>query len=314
MTTFSDLVYSLGGIPTFGPGGALAQCFTGNYWWVDETLGADGNPGNTPGQPFATLDRAQEVATANQNDVVFFIGTQHRTTTMVWAKNWVHLIGLAAPGNNPRARISGSGTTVFTPMVSVTAQGCIFANFSTFYGYADASAQICWTDSGGRNSYNGVQFLGMGNATAAAQAGARHLLLSGSTGENVFRGCTIGLDTITRSAANASLELTGGSPRNEFHDCVFRAMTSSAAALHLLIGSGGIDRYLLLKDCTFFNAINSTGAAMTVAATVNASAGGTVLLNNPSSVGATKYASTGPIYVTGPVPTGATTGLALAAV
>lgn len=307
MTTFADLVFSLGSIPCLG--GAILP-FPGNYWWVNETIGNDGYPGNTPQQPFATLARAQAVATANNNDVVFLVGTAHQTTTLMWAKNWVHLIGLAAPSANQRARISGSGT-VFTPMVDVTAQGCIFANFSTFYGFDDASAQICWKDEGGQNSYQDVQFLGMGNATAAGQAGSRSLLISGSNGENTFDRCTIGLDTITRSTTNASLEFTGGSPRNEFRDCVFRAMTSSAAALHCTIGAGGIDRYAMFKHCSFFNAVDSTGTAMSVAFSVNAAAGGSVLLQDCASVGATVYATTGPIYVTGAVPTGNTSGLAL---
>lgn len=314
MTTFADMVFSMGSIPTFGPGGALTQTFTGNYYWVNESdpMASDGNPG-TVEQPFKTLAAAQNAATANNNDVVFLIGTAHVSATVAWAKDWVHLIGVSAPGNNPRSRISQTGTTLFTPLVNVTAQGCLFANLSSFHGFANASAQVCWLDAGGRNYYSGVQFFGMGNATAAAQAGSRSLMISGATGENIFDGCTIGLDTITRSTSNASLELTGNSPRNEFRDCVLQAMTSSSGALHFTVGSGGIDRYLLFKRCTFLNAINSTGVAMSVAATVNASAGGSVLLQECASVGATVYATTGPIYVQGSVPTGNTSGLAVAA-
>ena len=262
MTTFADMVFSLGSIPTFGPGGALTQTFTGNYWWVNETTGNDGNPGNSPSQAFKTLTQAQLSAVANNNDVVFLVGTVHVTATVAWAKNWVHLIGVSAPGNNPRSRISVTGTTAFTPLVNVTAQGCIFANLSTFHGFADASTQICWTDAGGRNYYAGVQFLGMGDAVAAAQAGSRSLLISGNTGENIFDSCTIGLDTVVRATGtNASLELTGHSPRNRFDDCVFRADVSNAADLHVLVGSGGIDRSLVFKRCTFINTINSGGTA-----------------------------------------------------
>lgn len=299
------------GVPTIGTGGLLP--FTGNYYFVNETTGSDGNEG-TADSPLATLARAQALATANQNDVVFVTGTIHTTATIAWAKNQVHLIGLAAPGNNPRARISASGSTVFTPLVNVTASGCIIANISTFTGFASATTQICWTDAGGRNFYKNVQFFGGGNATAAAQAGMRSLLISGSTGENIFDSCTIGLDTVVRAtSANASLEFTGGSPRNIFRNCVFQMDSSIAGNLHFTVGSGGIDRYALFDNCTFLNAINSGGTTISVAATVNASAGGSVLLKNCTSLGATVYATTGPIYVDGASPTGNTSGLAVAA-
>ena len=74
-----------------------------------------------------------------------------------------------------------------------------------------------------------------------------------------------------------------------------------------------MDRYALFDRCTFFNAVDSTATAMTVAATVNAAAGGSVILKECTSVGATVYASTGPIYVMGSVPTGLTSGLAVKA-
>src|SRR6185312_6100180 len=94
-----------------------------------------------------------------------------------------------------------------------------------------------------------------------------------------------------------------GSPRNAFVDCIFRADVSDASDVHVTVGADGIDRNLLFKSCTFFNAVDSGGTGMNVAFTVNAAAGGSVLLQECSSVGATVYATTGPIYVMGSVPT-----------
>lgn len=289
--------------------------FTGNVFWVDETNGSDGGTGG-PQDPLATLSQAHSLCTANNDDVVFFTGTIHTTATTTWSKDKTHLIGLTAPSQNNRARISQTGSTVFTPLVNVTAAGCIFRNIGTFHGFANASTQICWTDAGGRNSYQDVQFFGGGNATAAAQAGMRSLLITGTTGENRFLNCSIGLDTVVRATnANASLELAGGSPRNRFDGCVFQADVSAAGDTHVTIGSGGIDRYVLFKDCMFLNAVNGGPAAtaMTAAFSVNASAGGQVLLMNPASIGATKISAAGPVYIQASVPTGATSGLAVAA-
>lgn len=279
------------GMPLYGIAGLPP--FTGNFFWVDQTLGSDGNTGG-PQDPFRTLSKAHDACLANNNDVVFLTGTAHQTATLVWSKSRTHLIGLTPSLlSQARARISQTGSTVFTPLVSITGSECIFRDIGTFHGFANASAQVCVAVSGGRNEFTRCLFGGMGNATAAAQAGGRSLVLSGLDGENTFRQCQIGLDTITASAANASLEFTGGNPRNVFEDCIFPRMTSSAAALFITVGSGGVDRFNWFKRCAFVNAVDSTSTTMTVAFAMNAAAGGNLVLQGCLVVGATRWGDTG---------------------
>lgn len=283
------------GMPLFGVAGLLP--FTGNYYWVDQTNGSDGNTGG-PGDPLKTITAAYAKCIAGNSDVVLLTGSVNISATLNWAKDKTHLIGLTAPSENNRARISQTGSAVFTPLVNVTAQGCIFKNFATFHGFDDASAQICWTEAGGRNSYDNVQFLGMGNATAAAQAGSRSLLVTGTTGENRFTDCQIGLDTILRATgANASLAIAAGSPRNVFRGCIFPMLTSLATDLFVSIGAGGIDRWVLFDNCTFINCVDSTGSVATNAITADAAAGGSVVLNNCIVLGCTNVSASGPVYV-----------------
>lgn len=291
--------------------------FTGNVFWVDETNGSDGNTGG-PQDPLATLTQAHSLCTTNNNDVVFLTGTIHTTATTTWSKSRTHLIGLAPNlSSQARARISQTGSTVFTPLVNVTGSECIFRNIGSFHGFANASAQIAWTDSGGRNEYSNCLFGGMGNATAAAQAGGRSLLITGSTGENTFRGCQVGLDTVTRSAANASLEFAAGTPRNVFEDCLFPFMTSAAGALGILgTGAACVDRFQEFRRCHFLNAIKSTSTTMTALVSfTSASPGG--LLNfdaGCSIVGITKWGDTLGLansYVMAGSPTAATSGIAV---
>jgi len=285
----------------------------GNVFIVDETLGNDSWDGGGT-TPFKTLAAALAAATANNGDTVLLRGTVRLTATLAWNKDGVNLVGQRGPSNNARSRISQTGATVFSPLVNVTAQGCQFVNFATFHGFDDDSAQICWKDGGGRNYYRGVQFLGGGHATAAAHAGMRSLLIDGGNGENLFEECTVGLDTITRATGNnASLAFTGGSPRNVFRRCLFQSLVSNAADVHVLIGSGGIDRYAMFEDCAFLNAQfgGPNATAMTAAMSVHASAGGAVIVRDPIIVGAGKLSAAGPVYVTGPVPTAGTSGLAV---
>lgn len=299
------------GMPLYGISGLPP--FTGNFFFVNESTGSDGNTGG-PQDPLATLSQAHSLCTDGNNDVVFLTGTVHTTATTVWSKNKTHLIGLAPNlRSQARARISQTGSTLFTPLVSVTASECIFRDIGSFHGFANASTQICWADTGGRNEYTRCLFGGMGNATAAAQAGSRSLTISGGTGENTFADCQIGLDTVTRSTNNASLELLAATPRNVFTRCLFPCLTSSASALWVTVGSGGMDRFALFSDCTFINAVESTSTTLTAGIIANASAGGAVMLQNPMSLGATAIATTGPVYIIGNVPVATTSGIAIKA-
>ena len=99
------------GMPLYGISGLLP--FTGNYFWVDETNGSDGNTGG-PTDPFSTLSQAYSKCTAGNSDVVFLTGSVHPTAQIAWAKNKTHLIGLSPPSQNSRARIAVANTAATT--------------------------------------------------------------------------------------------------------------------------------------------------------------------------------------------------------
>lgn len=301
------------GMPQYGISGILPP-FNGNSFWVDETLGSDGNTGG-PQDPFATLTQAYSKCLNNNNDVIYLTGTVHVTATVNWNLSRVHLIGLAPNLNSEaRARISQTGSTVFTPLVNVTGGECIFRNIGAFHGFPSATTQICWVEAGQRNEYTNCAFLGMGNATAAAQTGSRSLTVgSGGQGENTFTQCIIGLDTIVRSAANASLEFLGGSPRNVFRNCIFPCDTSSASAVFVTVGATGMDRWALFDNCDFLNTVDSGSTTMSAAITANASAGGSIVINSGIFLGATAVATANGVYVNGAVPVATTSSIAIKA-
>ena len=286
----------------------------GNQWFVNETTGADTNPGDSL-QPFATLDAAVNAAVANNGDIVWLNGSSHRTSTLNWNKNGVSLISMAAPFGNGRGRISVTGSTPFSPLVNVTGGGCSFIGIGSFHGSGSGAtgSQVCWAEPGGRNYYSNCQLLGGGDATTAALAGMRSLTIDGQ-GENLFEECSIGLDTIVRATnANASLEIIGGSARNTLRKCTFQSDCSAAGDVHVLIAANGMDRYLLLDGCSF---LNFGGTALTAAiSNAGGSPGGSVILT-PSciSVGATKISASGAVYV-GQISAagGGTTGLGVLA-
>jgi len=298
--------------PANNIGMLVAQEFPGNKLFVNATTGSDSSGNGSFRKPFASLDPAYEAAVANNGDAILFRGTQTRTATLTWAKNGVSLIGVNAGSQNNRASIQGGGS-VFTPLVNVTAQGCQFINVGTFYGFASATTQICWQALGGRNYYDNVQFNGGADSTAAAQAGMRSLII-GAEGENIFNRCTFGLDTVARATnANATLEFVnsaGQGQRNVFYDPIFRMQSSLATNLHIKALAGGTDRAQFMFNPMFFNGVDSSATALTVAISWAASA--SLMLNNPMSVGATKIATGQAVYVTGPA-ANAAGGIAVAA-
>lgn len=272
---------------------------SGTVYYVNETIGLDGNNGGQdPSKPLATLDAALALESAalsrlgmssvGRNSVVAFWGTQHRTTSLAWNLPATHLIGIG--GNQlrgKRARISVTGSTGFDKLVSVTAQGCLFQNFGTFYGWTNsASALLAWADSAGRTTYNNVEFMGFGDQTDSTGSsnltGSRAFKFTGA-GETTWRDCVFGVDTATRNATNYTVEIASspGAPRMSMIDCSFEAYlgASGGSSSHLLIGASSIDRYFDFVRCRFHASGNSGATAMAQAFNTSSSAGGTVFLD-----------------------------------
>lgn len=305
---------AVAGVPTIGAGGLLP--FTGNYFFVNESTGSDGNTGQAD-NPFKTLAFALTKATANQNDVIFVTGTIHTSATIAWNKNFVHCIGLTAPvQTNPRARIStASGAAVFSPLVNVTAQGCIFANIGAFHSVTSATAQVAWAEAGQRNFYSNCTFIGPEDATGGAATGARSLTVGAAgQGENTFVNCTIGGDTIARSGANYNIEFLGGSPRNTFRNCIIPCFASVATAGFMVAASTSVDRWNVFDNCYFLNNIKSTGTTLNQAFNISSSAGGLFLLTNCAVYGITaqETSASGLIIGNNPAPAAATSGKSIA--
>lgn len=339
LTNFPNGASSFG-IPLVGGFGGIP--LTGNWYWVNPASGSDGNDGTTPSTAFATLYRAHDKMTSGNNDVCVLVGngassgsarlstalaqTIDSTVTagtLVWSKSACHLIGECAPTMvAQRARIAPP-TGVYTVttfgsanFITVSGSGCIFANISVFNGFSTGgAAQIAWTDNGSRNFYYNVNIFGMADAGSANSTTSRSLKIgSGGSGENTFVNCTVGGDTVTRTAANASLEFAGATPRNQFINCVFPFQGNTAGVIGIVgTGSENMDRHQIFDNCSFVNNVGSTSTTMSGLATLAASSGGLLLMQNCRMVGITEWGtdatSRGQIYVDMAAPDAATGGV-----
>lgn len=228
-----------------------------NIYLVDPVNGDDDNPGDRWTAPLKTLTAAEDKCTANQHDVVLYLAGSSGITlsaALTWDKNLTHLIGMCAPTHaGQRARIFQLATLEgASPLLNITASGCIFKDLYVFQGVDDATSLINVQVTGGRNLFDNVHFAGGGHATQAIDGGAS-LKLAGAE-ENLFRHCTIGVDTIAAGTGMVGILFDTSAQRNVFEDCHVSMLAGHTGAAWVEVADGeGIDRYTIFKDCLFSN-------------------------------------------------------------
>lgn len=263
----------------------------GQYWFVKPGTGSDGNSGKSPDQAFATLTKALESATADQNDVVFLMAqsntaastTNYVSSAFTWSKDLTHLIGVgASPLIGQRARVAQLSTVLtIEDMFTISGDACVVANIGFFQGVASSTATSprALVVSGQRNQIVNCQISGNGDTGGSMDtAGARSLAVTGA--ENTFQHCYIGLDTVIRATQTAEVTI-GNVARTTFEDCFFNTYTSLST--FKMVTYTAPDRFVLFKGGMINAILNITGAvaptgALAAATSVN---GQIILINCP---------------------------------
>lgn len=309
------------GLTSFGVpliGGVNGIPLTGKWWFCDYANGSDsnassGSDGAPPSAPLKTISYAHSLCVAGRNDVVVIIGdgsttaSQRLTETLVWSKNATHLIGEAAPSLfAQRARITDASgaTTNLAPMMSITASGCIFANFSFFQGVGQsATAEKLLDITGSRNYFGGIQFGGMGGVAGAAHADSYCIGFGAGGSENLFDSCSIGLETRARDAANANVKvLAANAQRNAFRNCVFQMFPTDTDPLFInaSVSNGFNGSTWLFDNCNFQALMGAGGSTQpAVTCTVHAAVNGTLYFSNCKTMAAKWAAATANVKVAG---------------
>src|SRR3990167_1907093 len=235
--------------------GMIGLPYVGDIFYVDPTDGSDtANPGTSQNNALKTLSAAEDKMTSFDHDVVLIVpgGTAGTAELLelAWDKSYCHVIGGTAPTNiSQRSRVLFT-VAATSPGLNISGNGCIFSNIQ-IASFVDSNILV--TLSGERNYFSNVHFAGIGDATAGDDTAARCLYINDGD-ENVFDGCVFGLDTIMRSAANATVEMAGGVQRNSFRDCTFQMATDATTPVHVLsTGTSGLDRWNRFHDCLFTN-------------------------------------------------------------
>lgn len=259
----------------------------GNTFFVKPRTGSDSNDGTSPENAFATLAMALSAATADQNDVVYMFAegnsasttTDYQATALDWNKDGVHLIGVNSGSFiGQRSRIAQLSTVkTIEDLFTVSADNCTIANIEVYHGVASGTqtAGRAMVVSGERNRIINCQISGIGDSSFD-DAGARSLAVTG--GENYFKDCYIGLDTVIRGTAAAEVTI-GDIARTIFDGCFFNTYTSLST--FKMVTYTAPDRFVLFKNCVINAVQNITSAvAPTGALAAATSVNGQIMLSN----------------------------------
>ena len=258
MTMFKDQVFQLGGMPVGGP---ITQ---GKSWFVKPSSGSDSNEGDRLDRPVKTLAKALSLATADQNDIVYFFSesnsssstTDYQTATLDWNKDGVHLIGVnSGSAFGQRSRVAFVSTYVTASnLFTLSADNCYIANIHFFAGVADTNPTGCVQVTGTRNRFENCHIYGIGN-NSMDTAGAYSLKIDGSE-ETLFKDCVIGGNTVLAgSAANSEILFDSGSKNIVFKDCIITRKIEHATnhPLVKVADATGIDDFVLFDNCKFIS-------------------------------------------------------------
>lgn len=320
LTNFPNGVSSFG-MPIVAGGYPIGQG-NGNVYFCDPANGLDSNDGLSPTSALATLSRAHTIMTAGQGDTVYLYstgqssGTARQSATLTWSKDNTHIVGVCAPTYiSQRARIApaSSGSTVFTPFMTISADGFSMRNVQVFVGFATGGASGGVNVTGDRNYFENVHFAGMGDTLGADHNDSYSLALTGG-GENMFRHCTIGIDTIERDSTGGELLVDGSARRNAFEDCTF--LTWADATDHNMVkvvDSAGIDRLMLFDRCKFICFWTNLADQLDTCFSIPVGAGYRIVLKDCTAVGIDDWddADRGVCVIDGAPPTNNTSGIAV---
>lgn len=290
------------GIPMMPDLGLGLPFIQGTIFHVKPYSGSDSNDGLHPDKALKTLARAQTLATADQNDVVLLysesntasLTTDYQSSTLSWAKDGVHLIGVGAPTRvAQRARVAFDSTyDTASNLFTLSADNCVIKNIHFFAGVAGTNPTGCMKITGSRNYIENCHIAGIGNDNNDI-ADAYSLSISAGA-ENTLRGCVIGLDTVSRgTAANSEIRLESGATRNIFEDCYVITYAGANTHQFLLVPTNGLDRFTVFKNCLFINMPtgDASGTTMTEAfdVTGGGSPDGIIILDGCTVYGATDW-------------------------
>ena len=234
------------------------------------------------GRIFFTLAEAEESLKSNQGDTLYVCPGEHLVTSQItWDKHQTRIVGLGGPNQRWASTTAPDGmirlrcnTEAVTSLLNITGQYVQMHGVETINNF-DTVTNVADIIIAGRNFYaEGCSFRG-GNG-GSTQLGANSgipVWVDATTGKNSnmfkFKDCYIGSPgNGVRTDGPGAMYFDGGARTTfaaELISCVLamRCETSGSAAVSLVeLEQSSNDRYLLFKDCLFYNFWENLGGKL----------------------------------------------------
>jgi hypothetical protein len=303
----------IGGAPpvTFGN---TAYDGAGKKYYVNPTTGSDGNKGTSMAKPLATIPIAYGKCTSNNHDMIVLSATSGhaQTAEITVAKNRVHFFGMDAVGRylGQRSRVTmGVTTTAGTiAIVQNTGVGVTFQNIKFDSADTLATSLYAFADGGEFTRIIGCEFV---KSTDLDQVTSGVFLCNGDSAHysHCNFGETINTVSVNRPAMKMNRTTIAGKVARSvmIEDCNFLIKTSSTdSALIHGTGATDVERFLILKNCIFFNSVLSSADPDQAIEFDAALTQGRVLVMGGGEIGCTALSTTTGVWSLGP--TGAAAG------
>lgn len=321
LTNFPNGISSFG-IPVVGS--SLPTTF-GSVYFVDYDNGNDGvsTKSNSINHPFKTIAKAYDVVTTNKNDVIALsANSSHVLTSMLTvAKNRVHFVGLDCAGRmyGQGAKVAMGVTTAATDIGAVLNTGVRNSFVNIKFTSANTVTQSLYTFLDG-GEYMYMDHCEIYKETDLDQTTASEMVMNGDSA--FVTNTTIGslADANSGDVIRANVRVTKGLAGTGLvaRDVTFKNCNFWKKASHVnnrfVYGANATDveRMLLFDGCLFFSQKLSGATPAQCVAFAAEQTQGYCLIRNCDSVGNTKLSTTTGVYITGAVPTYATSGIAVA--
>lgn len=272
MTTFSDTVYSNGGVPAIGSG--VPSTF-GTYWFVDPDTNTPGT-GKSIKRPFKYVGQAVAAAASNNHDVILMSGNSAINTSstndeLALTKNRLHFVGMGGGSRylGQRTRWTmGVTTGSAIAVVKNTGVGNTFTNIKFDSSDTLSTSLYAFADGGEYTQLTNCEVV---KSTDLDQATSAVLLANGDSA--YYKNCAFGSLVHIRTAAGTNVlttrtTISGKVARDViFEDCIFllKSTSNTASQIHLTTATD-VERMMIIKNSTFIHAV--LGSATVAAAIV----------------------------------------------
>lgn len=297
LTNFPNGITSFGVPITGSIPFVLGSTGAGKIYFVDATLGVDGNDGLSPSTAMKTIPVAYAAAVSGDTIALSTNSTHNLTSGLAVTKNRINFIGCDFGGRQvqqgAKIQLATAATTAY--VLKNTGVRNSFVNIK-FIQAATAATGLTVVQEGGEGTlWENCSFVfGVADNLGSTSA---YEFLAGSDSAT-YLNCTFGSDTLLTTVARSVFHIDQVNgfefKSNILQNCNFIISSSSSSATFVKLDAiGDILFTNMFKFCTFYASVDSAGGvALAVASfTGTSTVKGTLVYNQCATFNTTDFAT-----------------------